>query len=399
MTEGRATLSEDEVRAAARVLSQHFHTRVRITGHESLSHRQTVFRAHLEGRGAPATAVIKTPRLADGKAYDPNDLSPRSPAWLLSNEWAALELLDLRAADTGTVDAPGTYGGDFERGILVIEDLGDGPSLADALLGGDATIAETAMLAFARSLGRMHATTVGRHSEFDAMVGRFTSTRLHTTAPRADVRAQIARIPEVFDELEFEWSPALIDDVQQVVMALLNPEPFHTLTHGDPCPDNDRLIDGRAIFFDFEHAGFRNALLDGAYGRVPFPTCWCVNRLPEWLITKFENAYRLELMRGVPEVEDDDIFEPAIMKAAGWWLLQNAVSLLPQALRFDERWGISTLRQRLLYRFEVFARNSGRAGCLEAMGAWAYQMGQKMRAKWPEVQEMPVFAAFRTVDP
>jgi hypothetical protein len=26
---------------------------------------------------------------------------------------------------------------------------------------------------------------------------------------------------------------------------------------------------------------FDHALLDAAYGRVPFPTCWCVNRLPD----------------------------------------------------------------------------------------------------------------------
>ena len=136
-------------------------------------------------------------------------------------------------------------------------------------------------------------------------------------------------------------------------------------------------------------------MLDGAYGRVPFPTCWCVNRLPDWLVQKFENAYRLELVKGVPEVADEAVFTLEITEAAGWWLLQNAVALLPRALRLEERWGISTYRQRLLYRLEVFANLSARTRRLEALGAFAYTMGQRLRVRWPETPDMPLYPAFR----
>jgi chromatin segregation and condensation protein Rec8/ScpA/Scc1 (kleisin family) len=83
------------------------------------------------------------------------------------------------------------------------------------------------------------------------------------------------------------------------------------------------------------------------------------------------------------------------MEASGWWLLMNAVSLLPLALRLDERWGISTYRQRLLHRFEAFAQRSERSRHLEALGAFAYVMGQRMRVKWPETPDMPLYPAFR----
>ena len=83
------------------------------------------------------------------------------------------------------------------------------------------------------------------------------------------------------------------------------------------------------------------------------------------------------------------------MEAAGYWLLRDANALLGRALRLEERWGIATYRQRLLFRFQAFAQASARSHQLEALGAFAYLMGERMRALWPEVQEMPPYPAFR----
>jgi hypothetical protein len=388
-------LSRDQTRAAERILGDRFATRVRIDAHKPASQSSTVFRAHLEGRGAPESAIVKLPRTVEGRAYNARDLTPPGPAWLLTSEWAGLAFLDLcHQRGGGSRVAPRFFGGDLESGVLVLEDLGDGASLAEALLGDKPDEAENALLAFAGALGRMHAMTAGREAEFDALLARLGRSPDRPYRERR-LREEIAKIPATFDELDFEWTPGLVDDVQQVASAMLDPGPFSAYTHGDPCPDNDRMIDGRAVLFDFERGGFRSALLDGSYGRVPFPTCWCVNRLPDWLAGRFETAYRLELIKGVPAAGDDAAFEKGLMEAGGWWLLQNAISLLPRALRLDERWGISTYRQRLLHRFEAFAQRSGRSGHLEALGAFAYLMGQRMRARWPEVQDMPLYPAFR----
>jgi hypothetical protein len=240
----------------------------------------------------------------------------------------------------------------------------------------------------------MHALTSGRDAGHAAVLQSLG--RSPSRAPwQASLREEIGKVPATFGELDFEWSPGLVDDVQQVAASLLDAGPFDVCIHGDPCPDNVRVSASGAVFFDFERAAFHNCMLDGAYGRVPFPTCWCVNRLPAWLVTKFETVYRLELVKAVPEVEDDATFERALMEAAGYWLLQNANALLPRALRLEERWGISTYRQRLLFRFEAFAQASARARQLEELGAFAYLMGQRMRSLWSEVQEMPLYPAFR----
>ena len=55
---------------------------------------------------------------------------------------------------------------------MVLEDLGRSPTLADKLLGDDARAAERALLSWARSLGRLHASTAGREADFDALSRR-----------------------------------------------------------------------------------------------------------------------------------------------------------------------------------------------------------------------------------
>jgi hypothetical protein len=314
----------------------------------------------------------------------------------LTTDWAGLEFLDARqTADAGRQLAPHFYGGDLPRGLLVIEDLGDGKSLADVLLGDDATEAEEALVAYGRALGRMHAITAGLSDDYAAILESLGRRGRERDMWNGRLRSEIAKLPETCSELEFEWSPGMVDDVQQIAASLLEPGPFEAYIHGDPCPDNDRLIGGSMLFFDFENGAFHSAMVDASYGRVPFPTCWCVNRLPNHVLPKFETAYRLELMKGAPEAGDDAFFEKSLMEAAGYWLVQNTNALMPRALRLEQRWGISTYRQRLLHRFEVFSQMSARSGHLEALGAWASVMHERMRVKWPEVQDMPVYPAFR----
>jgi hypothetical protein len=388
-------LPRELARAAERVLRRRIGGSPRIAQAAPMAGR-AAFRCRVEGRGAPDSVIVKTagPQAGDQEQRGRHHL-PGSASSLLSSEWVALELLDaLQDRAGGPRVAPHLYGGDLGLGVLVVEDLGEGPSLADALLGDDPLSAEVALVAFARSLGRMHALSSGREADHAAALQALGRPPARA-AWQASLRDAIARVPATFDELEFEWSPGLVDDVQQVAAALLSPGPFDALVLGGVCPEDVRVIGGQAVLGDFERSGFHNCMVDGAYGRVPFPTCGCANRLPAWLVARFENAYRLELVRAVPEVEDDATFERGLMEAAGYWLLRDANALLGRALRLEERWGIATYRQRLLFRFQAFAQASARSHQLEALGAFAYLMGERMRALWPEVQEMPPYPAFR----
>jgi len=176
-----------------------------------------------------------------------------------------------------------------------------------------------------------------------------------------------------------------------------NPGSFLAYTHGDPCPDNCLLSDSKVRLVDFEIAAFHHALIDGVYGRIHFPTCWCVNRIEQRIVHRMESAYRAELAKGCPEATDDAQFYRAVVEACAYWVLTLCqFDTIPALLKKDDQWGISTMRQRVLMRFEMFAQATEEFGHLQAMGVTFRNMAAKLRRLWPaEAGEMPYYPAFR----
>lgn len=68
--------------------------------------------------------------------------------------------------------------------------------------------------------------------------------------------------------------------------------PGNALLHGDPCPGNDLHTTGGVRFIDFEQAAWGSGLMELAYLRIGFPTCWCVTASSEALLHRAEDAYR-----------------------------------------------------------------------------------------------------------
>jgi hypothetical protein len=97
-------------------------------------------------------------------------------------------------------------------------------------------------------------------------------------------------------------------EVAALKASLLHPGPFLSLIQGDSCPDNCLFIGSTPRLVDFEDGLFDHALKEGVYGRMHFPTCCYVYRLPEPLPHRMEAAYRVELIRGCPEASDDRLF-------------------------------------------------------------------------------------------
>ena len=73
-------------------------------------------------------------------------------------ELAALEYLNGMPEPV----APRLLGADADAGIVLMEDLGPGPSLADSLLTGDRPRVRADLVSYAEALGSMHAWTMGR---------------------------------------------------------------------------------------------------------------------------------------------------------------------------------------------------------------------------------------------
>src|SRR5262249_17518841 len=154
-----------------------------------------------------------------------------------------------------------------------------------------------------------------------------------------DVTALLDVVPE----------PAALEDLAAVIAELTDPGPFLAYTHGDPCPDNDLLVDGALKLVDFEFGAYRHALIDGVYGRICFPTCWCVNRLPSSVAQEMEAAYRTALSQSCPAAADDRAFAHGIVAACVYWALRTCqFAPLTILLDRDADWGIATMRQRVL---------------------------------------------------
>src|SRR5262245_24312541 len=117
---------------AADVLSHRFGRPVRLGPGAKLrsSDRSFVYRCPLlDGPlEAPATLIVKCARQPYGAtaagAIDGN-------VW---QDWAGMQLI--AAASRGDPLTPHCYGG-HSSGLIVLEDLGDGPSLRDVLAGAD----------------------------------------------------------------------------------------------------------------------------------------------------------------------------------------------------------------------------------------------------------------------
>jgi len=106
-----------------------------------------------------------------------------------------------------------------------------------------------------------------------------------------------------------------------------------------------------------------------------------------------ETAYRAELIKGCPEAADDERFYRAVVEACAACVINshNAGTLLE-----DHRWGISTLRQRALLRFDIFWKMTEDYGYLKSVGATVRMIAEKLRAQWPaEAAAMPYYPAFR----
>ncbi len=389
------------VAAAEKTLSQTFGGTVRLESGEALreKYRNRVLRCRVTeapSLGVPESVIVKASVGEAENAYDPDKDVPNGTAWRFYNEWAGNRFLNECLAQT-PLNAR-LLGGDRAAGLFLLEDLGTGASLADVLLGDDPEAAETALTSYAASLGRLHAATVGREDEWRRIrnsIGGAEKTR----EPEGTrwLRENVGRFREQAQALGVPVAAGFDEEAAVIGRTLDEPGPFLSFSPGDTCPDNHRLVPGDYLrFFDFEFAGFRHALLDAAYLRVPFPTCWCVNRVPPGLVPRLEAAYRAELIAGCPEAADDSLFYTALCHACASWTVTSLSWGLKPALEKDDQWGIATQRQRHLLRLETFTDLADRSGCLAVMRETARMLSEALRALWPEPEmRMPIYPPFR----
>ncbi|MES2465168.1 MAG: hypothetical protein V4671_31765 [Armatimonadota bacterium] len=346
-------------------------------------------------RNIPRSVIIKRYGVGRDGSYNPEEA--QKPWGGLYSEWAGAQFL--QGFDAMPSLGPRCFGGDADIGIVVVEDLGNGNSLADVLQGTDRQRLEEGLLQYCASLGRLHAATVGRATELEAIWSSMGKEWQANETPYRQAenwtRENLLPFQEHCSALGVPIASGFEAEAERVWHAMAEPGNFLAFTPGDTCPDNHRLTaEGYVRFFDFEACGFRHALLDFAYCYVPFPTCWCVLRLPKHLSPLMKNAYQQELMKGCPDACDDETFSTLLAYACTSWMISAVSWNLGEALQKDESVGLASQRQRLVLHLDAFVETMAWLDKLPAMRDTSRVMAETLHLLWGEGIEVPFYPAF-----
>ena len=312
------------------------------------------------------SAILKRPR---------RDRPATEPQWdAFGIELASLEYL----AGMPVPVAPRLLGADVTAGVLLMEELPAGRSLADSLLLGERSTATADLVAYATALGSVHAWSIGRTAGFDRARARYSpaaGSRPWWLDSIERGRGQFLHVASGLG-MATERVDAEIDGL----VRMLGGHRYLSFVHGDLCPDNVRLADGRVRFFDFEEASLGSAALDAAYLLAPFPSCWCFADVPADIADLAMGAYRGALAAGGVEVGED--FDTELTAAlAGWVVARGA--MIEGALKRDKRWGTTTMRPRLMSWTERFAAAAAATAAFPRLRTLAEGLNDRFRAQWP----------------
>lgn len=347
--------------------------------------RNLLLRCHCPAEtGLPPSLIIKKVK---ANSYNPDNPSSWDTLRFF-RDWLGAQFLS--TISDRYQHSPRFYGGDRTLGFIILEDVPHHARLVDSLLGGNRNQAERALLQYAACLAQLHVDTFGKAAEFEALA-REIAPKAQFIRERVDIPKQQCLLERLGIRPESNW----LRDLNTIHEAMNHPGDFLAYVHADSCPDNV-LDTGEGLrLIDFETGHFGHAFIDIAYGRMMFPSCWCANRLPHTMVQQMENTYRAILIQQRPRLESDAIFETALVRACGYWMLKTLARHFEPALRKDLNWGISTTRQRILARLEAFIATAQAFNQLPGLRGTTRQLLERLRQRWSDVPDLPLYPAFQ----
>ncbi|ANS77493.1 hypothetical protein SGUI_0097 [Serinicoccus hydrothermalis] len=158
---------------------------------------------------------------------------------------------------------------DEEAQVLVMEDLGAHPTLADVLLRADGETAWRHTVTWAGVLGG--SVVADRDALEQARRGLGTELLAEDRAWQVDLpRRGVDRLVEVAG---LRSGRAAAAQARDVVDQLQHDTGRRVLGPGDACPDNAVVSPTGIRLLDLEGAGVRHLAFDAAYAAEPFSTC------------------------------------------------------------------------------------------------------------------------------
>ena len=317
------------------------------------------------------------------------DSSPRSHVWRAeiggdrvvvkqlaeapeADERYAREVAALRlAARADPPLVPRLLGTDPGRRLLVLEYVEERPPRADWVVE------------YAAALARLHAVPGGRMDQ-DTMA---LPVWAGPTAADVDAFLRLARA------LGVEPPPEARRELDALTERLAGPA-ARSLLHGDPCPGNDLHTADGVRFVDFEQAALGDGIVELAYLRIGFPTCWCAAAPPRSLLEAAEAAYRDAWRAATGTDLQGDLTDAC----AGWLLRGDALveralregdDHLARLVRGDWKWGTATARERLAHRLGVVSSLAADTPALRSVAQLAAALHTRVLTRWPRLHPLP----------
>lgn len=172
----------------------------------------------------------------------------------------------------------------------------------------------------------------------------------------------------------------------------------HALLHGDPCPPNDLHGPDGVRFVDLEQCSLGSGLVELAYLRIGFPTCWCVTAVPPVILERAEDAYRTAWTAATGTHLPPDLTGALTDACVGWLIRGDALvqaahragtDHLARLTRQDWTWGTGTARQRLAHRLVVVAAGTADRADLTALHRLIAAMHERLLRRWPGTRPLP----------
>jgi hypothetical protein len=274
--------------------------------------------------------------------------------------------------------------------VLVIDDLGRAPTLRDKLLMADARTAERSLLSWARSLGKLHASTANREADFNALLRRLGGpAQGQDTAP---VLA-CAQLPALLEELLRVPTPAAVCRRVERSAEHARSASYRAFSPVDLSPANNLVTSAGVRFLDFERGRVRNALVDAAHLRVPFVSCPEPLALPAGMSEAMVAAWRAEVAGVWPALVDDTVLAEHLLDSQLLLVWMVTWELLPE-LELAGTAGPASGQAALVTWWRDLARQAGRSG-LADVAAHAESVAAAVDARCGPGLGLALYPAFR----
>lgn len=342
-------------------------------------------------KGIPESIIIKQ------MSTDPASHKRIETSQTSRNEQAVLQMMT--NLSSSAKPGPIYYSSDPLTGLLIFEDLGDYPTLQDVLYGQDFHQAKEAVVQYGHYLAKMQLAARNQVEIYTTNLRGLGGRQLRDVLGW-DLRDYLSDLRAYLGFFKIEVSDEFDQAIHNLAQSIQSPGPFYTLSHCDAGPHNIMILPDQPILIDFEQACFQHGFVDLVQARMAFPTAGLGCRSSPIVIEQMERVYRDELVKHIPEVADDQLYERALVEACAQTVMTMFVEMgqggLAQFLDTNKSIPTANFRiQRMITFLHAFLQAA------ESLNQLPYirMIGQKIYDSildcCPEVEMLPYFPVFQ----